>query len=80
MHLYHCFHTVSPVDQTLSCGFCDWFCRHVDEVEAGCGAGRGVLHLQSSDSMDSSSASVGLVTDAADVGGATAVAADAVVG
>ena len=30
--------------------------------------------------MDSSSASVGLVTDNADVDGATAVAADAVVG
>ena len=39
-----------------------------------------MLHSQSSDSMDSYSASVGLVTDAADVDGVTAVAADAVVG
>ena len=44
-------------------------------------AGGGVLHSWSSDSVDSSLASVGLgMTDAANVDGATAVAAKAVVG
>ena len=38
-----------------------------------------MLHSRSSDSVDTS-ASVRLVTDAADVDGATAVAADVVVG
>ena len=52
----------------------------VDEVEAGYSAGGGVLHSWTTDSIDSSSASVGLVTDAADVDGVTTVAADAVVG
>ena len=41
----------------------------VDEVEARCGAGV-VLHSRSSVSMDSYWASVGLVTDVADVDGA----------
>ena len=48
----------------------------VDDAEAG----GGVLHSLSSGSMDSSSASVGLVRYAADVDGATAEEADAVVG
>ena len=52
----------------------------VDKVEASCGAGGDVLHSWSSDSMDSSSASVRLVTDAAHVNGVTKVAAEAVVG
>ena len=43
-------------------------------------SGGGVLHSQSSDSMDCSSASVGLVRDGLDVDGATALEADAVEG
>ena len=81
MHLYYCIHTVTPVVPTLSCGFCDWFCGHVDDVQAGCCAGGGgVLHSWALTQWTPFSASVGLVTDAADVDGVTAVAADAVVG
>ena len=53
---------------------------NVDEVEAGCCAGGRVLHSWTSDSMDSSSTSIGLVKDAADVDGITVVEANAVVG
>ena len=80
LHLYHCIHSLSNrSDSEL------WLLQlvlralDVDEVEAGCCAGRGVLHSWSSDKMDSSSAPVGLVTDEADVDGATAVVADAVI-
>ena len=51
----------------------------VDRIETGCCARGGVLHSWSSDSVDSSLVSVGLVKDAVDVDGAIAVEADAVV-
>ena len=80
VHLYPCVHTVSPACSDSELWPLVLRAMDVDEVEAGCCAGGCVLLSWSSDSMNSSSACVGLVTDAADVDDTTAVAADAVVG